>query len=478
MSFTRSLRGRDVCVLALVLVSACADETAPVTSAPAAVSRISNSAALSAPRSKHLVHFASDAVPSDFASRVSTLGGSVDASYNDVGIAVVAGLSAPAAEQLASVPGVSAVDPDNVFQFLDDPSTTVTGDATSVGIASPNDPTTAANYHFQWHLRAIGADAAWAAGELGSSSVKVAIIDTGIDYLHPDLVGRVDLEHSASFVPVEDPFVPIIFPGRLPFTDLHFHGTHVASIVSSNAIVTAGVSSRTTLMAVKVIDVNGNGTSTAVLAGIVFAADNGANIINMSLDVADLLSRKDPAVKAFQRMTDRAFRYAHKRGAAVIVAAGNERQDLDTKQTFKAYCGSALVTCVSATGPTSQAGNAGPWENIDAPALAYTNFGSKSIDVAAPGGNGTSPVWGACSTTSLLIPICQSVRFPLGVQGTSQAAPHASGTAALILSAQGPMPPSELRERLLKSADDLLPKGKDDFFGRGRISVINALGLN
>jgi subtilisin family serine protease len=478
MSFTRSLRGRDVCVLFLVLVSACADQTAPGTSAPAALSRISGSAALSVPGSKHLVHFTSDAVPSDFASRVSALGGSVDASYGDVGIAVVAGLSAPAAQKLAATPGVSAVDPDNVFQFLDGPSTTVTMDATSVGIASPSDPTTAFFYSFQWNLRAIGADAAWAAGQLGSPSVKVAIIDTGIDYLHPDLVGRVDLAHSASFVPAEDPFVPIIFPGRLPFTDLHFHGTHVAATVSSNAVLAAGVTSQTTLMAVKVIDVNGNGTTSAFLAGIAFAADGGANIINISLGVADLLSRKDAEVKAFQRMTDRVFRYAHKRGAAVIVAAGNERQDLDTKHTFKPYCGSALVTCVSATGPTSQASDAGPWENIDAPAVAYTNFGQKSIDVAAPGGNGTTPVWGACSTTSLVLPPCRSFLLLLGLQGTSEATPHASGTAALILSAQGPMPPSELRERLLKSADDLLPKGKDDFYGRGRISVINALGLN
>lgn len=425
-------RTRVALCASIVLFTACAGDRAPTATAPTALSQLSSAAALSASNGKHLVHFSGDAIPTGFAARIAALGATVDAAYDGVGIAVVNGLSSEAASQLASVPGVSSVDPDNVFQFLDNPSGITTTDATSVVIASPGNPTTAAFYAFQWNLRAIGADAAWAAGYRGSAAVKVAILDTGIDYLHPDLNDRVDLANSASFVPSDDAIVAALFPGRHPSTDLHFHGTHVAATVSSNALITAGVSSMTTLMSVKVIGASGAGTVSGFLGGVVFAVDHGADVINMSLGVRDLLSRKEKEVKDFQRVVDRVFGYAHKKGVTLIAAAGNESQNLDTKQTFKGYCSSTYVTCVSATGPTAQASNAGPWTNIDAFAN-YSNFGVKDVDVAAPGGNGSTPVWGPCSTSSVVIPVCRSALLVLGLQGTSQAAPHAAGAAALIL---------------------------------------------
>ena len=423
---------------------------------------------------KHLVHFASDAIPADFADQVTSLGATVDAAYDGVGIAVVSGLSPDAVTQLASKPGVTDVDPDNAFQFVDDASEAVMADATSV-IASPGNPATAAIFPFQWNMRAIGAHVAWAAGYLGSPAVKVAILDTGIDYLHPDLAGRVDLANSASFVPSDDALVAAMFPTRNPVTDLHFHGTHVAATVNSNAVLAAGVSSMTTLMAVKVIGANGVGTTSALLAGIVYAVDHGANVLNLSLEVRDLLSRKDKDLKDFQKATNRFYSYAHKKGVTVVVAAGNSALNLDTKHTFKAYCESQHVICVSATGPTA-GGVPGPWTNVDAPAT-YTNFGVKSIDLAAPGGNTSSAVFGACSTSSLVIPACRTALIPIGLQGTSQAAPHVSGVAALLLGAHGPLTPGALQQMLENSADDLGDSGKDRFYGRGRVSARNAVGL-
>lgn len=475
MLYPRLHRGRAFFATLVLFTAACADEITPTASAPSALTRLSNSASL-AGASKYLVHFTGDAIPSDFAARVASLGGSVDAAYDGVGIAVVEGLTEESAAQLAGDAGISAVDPDNVFQFVDDPAANATADATSVIIASPGNPATAALYAFQWNLRAIGADAAWAAGHRGSRAVKVAILDTGIDYLHPDLAGLVDLANSASFVPSDDAIVAAMFPGRNRSTDLHFHGTHVAATVSSNAFITAGVTSMTTLMSVKVVGASGMGSVSAFLAGVVFAVDRGANVINLSLGVRDLLSRKEKEIKDFERVVDRVFGYAHMKGVTIITAAGNQALNLDTKQTFSGYCSAKYVTCVSATGPTSQVSVAGPWTNIDAPAF-YSNFGVRDVDVAAPGGNGSSPVWGPCSTSSVLIPVCRSSLQVIGLMGTSQAAPHASGAAALVLAKEGNLQAGQLEAILLNSADDLGPKNKDPFYGRGRLNVRRALGL-
>src|SRR5258706_11097 len=108
-------------------------------------------------------------------------------------------------------------------------------------------PTTAQFYARQWNLRAVFAPDAWAAGFLGSRDVVVAILDSGIDYANPDLVGLVDLDRSISFVP-ED--ATRHYPGRLPFSDLFWHRTAVASAVASNASVLAGVHPFRTVVAV------------------------------------------------------------------------------------------------------------------------------------------------------------------------------------------------------------------------------------
>jgi subtilisin family serine protease len=454
------------------MLAACSDRTptAPATSYEPALK--AHSAVT--PTGKHLVFF--DGQLSDaFDAKVAALGGTVDAEYGEVGIAVVSGLTPDEAAQLASEQGVTSVDPDGEFPFLEQPGMTVV-ESTDGSVESPTAPQTAFFYPRQWHLRAINANVAWAAGFLGSPSVRVAILDTGLDYLHADLNGRVDLANSASFVPSDDAIVAALFPTRHPVTDLHYHGTHVGATVSSNAIAAAGVTSQTTLMGVKVLSRTGSGSTSGILGGMIFATDRGADIINMSLGIAVLLDEKDKEIKAFKKMTDRVFQYAHKKGVMVIVSAGNEALNLDTKHSFKAYCSSKHVTCVSATGPTSQAGVNGPWTNIDAPA-SYSNFGVRDVDVSAPGGNGNSAVWAACSSSSLAIPVCQTGTFVVGISGTSMATPHASGVAALILSQRGDISSGQLESTLENTSDDLGPTGKDPRYGRGRVNAASALGL-
>jgi lantibiotic leader peptide-processing serine protease len=350
---------------------------------------------------------------------------------------------------------------------------------------------------------AIKANTAWKAGRLGSRNVTVAILDTGIgefrctnvsnrtgrctnEATHPDLTNRVDRDRSKSFVPSDDALVQQNFPGTPLWTDLHFHGTHVAATVSSNASRYAGVTSKVNLMAVKVLNRNGAGTTSGILDGLMYAADNGADVINLSLGGS--FTKKpddlDAVPPGFVSVINRAINYANDKGSTIVVSAGNDNRDLKANpNVYQAYCQSPHVICVSATGPTSSQDTNGPWTNIDAKA-SYSNYGPPIV-VAAPGGNTGGSVFAACSKTSAYVTkdvdlrSCQATNTvgSVGLKGTSQAAPHVSGLAALLVEDIGKGHPSEVAARIRKSADDLGRRGKDEVYGQGRINVANALNL-
>jgi lantibiotic leader peptide-processing serine protease len=154
-----------------------------------------------------------------------------------------------------------------------------------------------------------------------------------------------------SFVPTDDARVTANFPNAPPWTDLNYHGTHVAATVSSNALHLAGITSKVKLMAVKVLDRNGSGPDDALLAGIMHAADNGADVINMSLN-GSFSKEEHPG---FVSVINRAINHANRKGATIVVAAGNDNADMDAdSDRYQAYCQSPHVVCVSATGPTGQ----------------------------------------------------------------------------------------------------------------------------
>ncbi len=401
---------------------------------------------------RHVVTFNGN-VPASFASCIASAGGMLVTKHASAGFAVVDGVS----DAQATKCGAHDVAADVAVRL------------------EPMDvaPVEASRYSWQWHLRAIGADQAWAAGRLGSSEVTVAVIDTGVNDEHPDLVGRVDLSRSVSFVPSDDADVAAIFPGRHPVTDLYYHGTHVAATISSNAVMAAGVTSKVTIIGVKVLSRWGEGTISGVLEGVLWAADHGADVANLSLGDAFAKSGNGRELAAIQRV----FNYAHRKGTLVVVSAGNDSRDLDHDGNgFHAFCNAANVVCVSATGPQSSAGIAGPWQDVDAVAW-YTNHGRSAISVAAPGGSLAGRVWAACSKTSLLVRFCQNVDAVLGLMGTSMAAPHVSGLAALIVEDVGHGKPSLVKARLQQSADDLGLPGTDPFYGKGRINVPRAIGL-
>ncbi len=471
----------SVCLLAVLALVACAsDATIPVEQEAPAFTTLPNGLQSTGDQ---LVVMEGQRLPPNFAQIIRNAGGTVVTPYNAIGVAVVRGLSDAAVEALVATDEVRAISPDYVLS-LDPVGGEEVVDASSAEVASPSDPTTATRYPRQWHLRAIQADMAWAAGYLGSPGVTVAILDTGIDYTHPDLVGRVDLGRSRSFVPADDAVVAALFPGAHPIADLHFHGTHVGATVSSNALAAAGVTSMTTLVGVKVCNRFGSCPTSGVLAGVMYAADAGADVINMSLGGL-FLKDSNPGLVA---VINRSFNYANRKGAVVVVAAGNANFDLDHHiapdgtqypSLYASYCDQAITACVSATAPTAAAGVNGPWTNVDMRA-PYSNYGRSAIDVAAPGGRSGLTgfgglVWAACSRFSLQIPVCQTGTFILGINGTSMAAPHASGVAALLVGKLGKKQPGLVRQRLHQSADDLGEPGTDPFYGKGRVNAYRAI---
>lgn len=478
-----------LCLSALVALAACSDEITPLETS-AAVPSFNESEG----SDTYLVRFKGNGVPAGFASQVAALGGEVIFAH-EVGIAAVSGLSGAAAGQLAATPEIAAVDADAYTLMEETDAASVEG--ADAAVESPANPATAVRYARQWNMKVIRASTAWSAGKLGSSSVKVGIVDTGIDYLHPDLVGRVDLALSKSFLSAaEKARVQATFPGAHEVADLNYHGTHVASTVASNGYLAAGVTSGIKLVGLKVCSpgtaANGWRAScptSGTLAAILYAADNGIPIINMSL--GGTFNRRDASAQggvgpSFLATLNQVFNYAHRKGTTVVVSAGNSALDMDHDGNgYKSYCSASQVICVSATGPTGATTVNGPWTNIDALA-SYSNYGRSSISVAAPGGNAVA-ITAACSGFTVVpnVIVCRQrffnsptswSGFSLGISGTSMAAPHVAGLAALIAS-EGNTSPAHIRSRIQQSAVDLGQPGTDAAYGKGRIDVAAAVGL-
>jgi lantibiotic leader peptide-processing serine protease len=469
--------------------AACADQTTAPLSVETAVSFEESVFSASvfqeeiAPES-YLVVMASQAVPADLADRIRSLGGDVVTSYDGLGIAVVQGLDSDAAAALQAADDIGFVMLDERIQLLDPAEA---GISMAGEPASHQSPTAAGFYPRQWNMRAIGAEAAWAAGHRGSPSVTVAILDTGLDYTYPDLAGRVDLARSKSFVSWagETQLHNHFFAGMHEVIDMQGHGTHVGNTVVSNGHIVAGVTQEVTLIGVKVLNAAGSGSSADILAGIVYAADIGADVINMSL--GGTFSKS--ANPGFVAVINRAITYANRKGVTMIVSAGNANLDLDRDgDGYKTYCSSPLTVCVSATGPASAPTVNGPWQDIDARA-SYSNYGRSAIDVAAPGGNAGGAVWAACSKQRLgrtatgawtwhtcSNPATRANNYVVGMNGTSMAAPHVAGLAALLVEQHG-RNPGRISSLLHQSAADLGQPGTDPFYGKGRIDVARALGL-
>ncbi|MCJ7561732.1 MAG: S8 family serine peptidase, partial [Thermoplasmata archaeon] len=300
----------------------------------------------------------------------------------------------------------------------------------------PDDP----GLEYQWGLDTIDAYAAWDI-TVGDEETIVAVLDTGIDWNHPDLVANIWTNaqgyHGYNFIddnwfPMDDNINGYDDDGDFVSNIYTYHGTHVAGIMGAtidNAIGIAGIA-QVKLMAVKVMNDSGEGTDSTVSSGVRWAVDNGAQVIVMSLGLDGLSAPLQNAVN-----------YATSRGVVLVASAGNS--------------GTSVLSYPAAFPNVIAVGAS---DNLDRRA-SFSNFGV-NLDVMAPGVSIYSTQGGG-SYQSL--------------SGTSAAAPHVAAIAALMLTLNPALTTVEVGDIINSTATDISINGYDTQTGWGIVNAFRAV---
>jgi thermitase len=287
-------------------------------------------------------------------------------------------------------------------------------ESTQAPTTVPNDPWFA---NWEANLKMTSCPGAWYY-TTGSSSVVIAILDSGVDATHPDLVNKLVPGWNA-------------YSNNADSSDVYGHGTKVAGIAgaqSNNGSGVASIAWNCPIMPIRVTDTSGNATGSAIDAGLVWAADHGAKIANLSFKLVP------------NAAMDSAFSYFRSHGGLVFTGSGND--GTATNLQNDPY----LVTVGGTDG----------YDNI----WSYSCYGN-NIDVSAP-------MWGYSTIRG----------GGYGdVTGTSFASPLVAGEAALVFSANPSLTPSQVEAILENSADDKGAPGWDSYYGYGRINVQRAVTL-
>ncbi|MDP8942908.1 MAG: S8 family serine peptidase [Actinomycetota bacterium] len=298
----------------------------------------------------------------------------------------------------------------------------------------------------QWGLTMIESDAAHALGATGAGAT-VAIVDSGVRFTHEDLLGQLAL-----------PGADFVKDGR-GFDDGNGHGTHVAGIVAANEGNTLGIASvapGARVLPVRVLDDQGRGTDPNVAAGIRHAVDRGAHVINLSMGEDIPFS-----ALGIGGVVDQAIDYALDRRVVVVAASGNSGLPVCNQPS-----GQGRLLCVGAVDRGGQK-------------AAYSNFFGQGLGISAPGGSGTGLPGEDILSTYIERPTFSQPLPPRSdsryeeLAGTSQAAPHVAGVAALLV-ARG-LRGQDVVRRILATADDPPPAGPDPVYGAGIVNARRAV---
>lgn len=487
-----------------------------VTAAPQAAPETSVAAGPTAGAQNYLVLYKSGGKAAGASlAAITAAGGAVVQDYSAIGVAVVKSSTPDFSGRLrAADPSVEAASSTASFGVA-----VHGGDEAQDAAASSADAATPAPAPgedalgaLQWDMRQIHAPEARAISG-GSPSVTVGILDTGLDYSHPDLAPNIDFSKSASCVggvPNQDPAA---------WRDDNGHGTHTAGTIAAakNGLGMVGIAPNVKLAGVKVGNPDGEFYPEAVVCAFMWAAEHGIEVTNNSYyaDPWYFNCKTDPQQKAIWEAERRAIRYAQSKGTTVVAALGNYRDDLahptaDVQSPNDGTPGARDVTNACAVVPTELAGVVGVTANGSKGFKSYySNYGSGVADVMAPGGDSrnvapglasggilsTWPSYKACGNKV----VDASGATYCYLQGTSMASPHAAGVAALIVSS-GVKNPGTVAARLGSTADpvpcptDMAPyaaspsvsngapqtctggAGYNSFAGKGRINALTAIG--
>ena len=315
-------------------------------------------------------------------------------------------------EKLEAQPEVAFAQPNYIYQL----AATVTDP-----YANPSNP------NYQWHLGIINAFDAWDI-TMGSSDIRVAVLDTGIDLTHPEFIGQI-YSHTC------------VVAGDGNAQDDDGHGTHVAGIIAAKAdgVGSVGVAPNVQLIIVDVFgyhDERFGATSADLIAGIQYAVSNGARVINMSLGGYYTNTAEEQAVNN-----------AVNAGVVCIAAAGNDN-------TTATHYPSDFNACISVIATDRNDNRA-----------SYSNYGTAK-DISAPGGSGTG--------VNAILSSDIDGGYAYG-SGTSMASPMVAGVAALMLSANNSLTVDQVKTILYGTAVDLGAPGKDIYFGHGRVNAYAAV---
>ena len=385
---------------------------------------------------------------------------------NSVGqqVAVVSAVNPPA-NPVAEVSESTASNSSTNEFLTDDNPLSATDKKEEVSIES-NDPfystsgSWGQSYDDLWWLKRVRADQAWTYTR--GAGATVAVIDTGLDYTHPDIAanlwtnpgeiagngidddgdGFIDDVHGWDYVNGDnDP------------RDDHGHGTHVSGIIAAaadNALGIAGVAPESKIIPIKVLGATGSGFVTDVIAAIRYAANLGAQVINLSLGIL-----KSFLSKSLKSSFESAVSYAKNKGTIVVAAAGNSNANVANN-----YPGGIKdVIAVGATDPNNQRA----W---------FSNFGLL-LDFVAPGVDVLSLKAAGVSFGASSVVDPDYVR----ATGTSMASPVVAGVVALLRAQNPAITYNQILDKLKRSAIDLGPAGFDTNYGWGLVDAFGALTL-
>ncbi|MDT0687292.1 S8 family peptidase [Autumnicola psychrophila] len=421
-----------------------------------------------APFKNYIVISESNEVTKSFENEVKKGANEIIYTIPEIGAVIVNSKDADFVKNAMKKKGVVSVIPDYEIKWI--PSNIgVEANPPSIGDSEPY-----YFYDYLWGLDAIDAPEAWNAGFTGQGA-NVFVLDSGIDADHVEIAANLNTSLSASFVPEED---WNIRPGQ------YFnHGTHVAGTIAAvrNGVGLIGVAPDAELVAVKVLsEYSGSGAFSWINAGIIYAANNDADVINMSLganfykngklvDADGNAYRVSPKyIQEIIHLQQRAIDYAYKSGVTLVASAGNDAHNADGDGSWINIPGGLNnVITVSATAPEGYDYLA-EYTDYDVPA-SYTNHGRSLIDVAAPGGDGDVSVYDNILSAGSGGALYWSA-------GTSMAAPHVSGIAALVIGGNGgEMDPHEITKQIYKTADNIVSNGQSVYYGHGRVNAYRAV---